>query len=402
MPGQESQGLAESDGMYPLPIEAVEAGWQADCDVYVGSTLLLAKGASISRGMLDALRMRGVETLLVRSDSRLAERMWSGEASSQPLGKLLSSVALVYEQNNVRLAVPREFIDSATHEIERAFHELEMGKSFDAGPMRRIVHDLIGLLGEHPRGAVKLLDLENYDTYTYRHSLNVSMYYLTLAMGLPYTEEELADLVLGALLHDVGKMRVGVAILNKPGKLTDEEFARIKRHPEWGLDILAGEKLSPAARGIVRNHHERLDGRGYPDGLKGDEVGVNARVAAVCDVYDALTTVRSYKQKMNFSSAVDILVQGSGTQFDPAFVHLFIRRVGRYPVGTFVTLSSGETAVVVEVKESAPGRPIVALLLDAEGQTLPFGSQLDLSQEPGLTITGVISHAATGLSAAAG
>lgn len=396
------QGLAESDGMYPLPLDTVEAGWLADCDVYVGSTLLLAKGASLSRGMLDALQMRGVETLLVRNDSQLVEKARSSAAQHKPLAKLLSSVALVYEQNDVRLAVPKEFIDSATQEIERAFHDLETGKKFDAAPMRQIVHQLIDLFGEHPKGAVKLLDLDRYDAYTYRHSLNVSMFFMTLAMALPYTEAELADLVLGALLHDIGKMRVGVEILNKPGKLTDEEFARIKKHPEWGLEILADENLSPAARQIVRHHHERLDGRGYPDGLKGDEVGVNARLSAVCDVYDALTTVRSYKQKMNFSAAVDILVQGSGTQFDPAFVHLFIRRVGRYPVGTFVTLSSGETAVVVEIRESAPGRPVVALLLDAAGEMLPIGNHLDLSQEPGITITGVVAHSATGRSAAGG
>jgi HD-GYP domain-containing protein (c-di-GMP phosphodiesterase class II) len=161
-------------------------------------------------------------------------------------------------------------------------------------------------------------------------------------------------------------------------------------HTIWSAELLTDVGASPDVISVARSHHERLDGRGYPDGLTADQLTRWAKLATVCDVYDALTTKRSYKHKMDFAKAIDIIVQDCGKAFDANIANAFIRKIGRYPVGSFVWLSTGEAAIVISVTESAVSRPIVSRVLNADLTMREESERLDLREHPEMHITGLV------------
>ncbi len=165
------------------------------------------------------------------------------------------------------------------------------------------------------------------DKYTHGHSSRVAMYSQMIAREAGKSEEECEQVYFSALLHDVGKIGIADSIINKDGKLTDEEFAQIKLHPLYGSQILARIKQSPNLYIGARSHHERYDGRGYPDGLKGEEIPETARIIGVADAYDAMTSKRSYRDPMPQSRVREELAKGSGTQFDPQFAEIMLKQI---------------------------------------------------------------------------
>ena len=162
------------------------------------------------------------------------------------------------------------------------------------------------------------------DTSTSQHSYRVSVYSVQIAQRMGFSKKECENLRKAARMHDIGKIGIPDRVLNKPGRLTDEEYAIMKSHVTRGSEILGGFTLIDHVVEGARYHHERFDGRGYPDGLKGEEIPFEARLMAVADVYDALVSKRSYKDSFPFEKAMDIIRQGSGTHFDPAVARAFL------------------------------------------------------------------------------
>jgi putative nucleotidyltransferase with HDIG domain len=385
---------AELEAKTALPLDALTPGLCADCDVFNGDTLLLSKGSLITDRILESLRLQGIGSIAVASGSELARqhRLRVGESVGEDLlSHILSAPEETYSQHGIELALPKELLENTTDQIETAFLGLETGQPLSVVLLRQTVRSLVELVCQRPGRAIKLLDLDRFDRYTYRHSLNVALLFMAVGQNWANSPEELSEQVLGALLHDVGKMRVGRGIINKPGILTERETFRMRKHCEWGQQILAKDTLSPQAREMVISHHERLDGRGYPHGRKAGELMFTTRMASICDVYDALTTNRCYKAKMNFSEAIDLIVQSSGTQFDPEMLHLFITTVGRHPIGSFVQLSTGEVAVVVRLNPTSIARPIVSRVLNKDGEPTGKREELDLSTMRGVRISRVLS-----------
>jgi HD-GYP domain-containing protein (c-di-GMP phosphodiesterase class II) len=174
--------------------------------------------------------------------------------------------------------------------------------------------------------------LEAKDRYTKGHSGRVAQYAVLLARGMGYDEEGLKRVEQAALLHDIGKLAIPDAVLNKPGKLTRQELALVKSHPARGCAIIQSiDSLSDKAPGI-RHHHEWMDGSGYPDGLRGEDIPLDARIIAVADVYDAITSLRAYRQPLSRPAAVDLLRHEAGAHLDPRCVELFIDLSERYPI----------------------------------------------------------------------
>jgi len=169
--------------------------------------------------------------------------------------------------------------------------------------------------------SILIKTLEEVDIYTKGHSERVSHYSTDLAIKTGY--EDIESIRISGLLHDIGKITIGSTILNKPGKLDDHEFAIIKRHPEIACNILALSDVFQFAKDIVKHHHEKYDGTGYPSGLKGEEIPLGARIVAIADVYDALTSARSYRNPMTPDDALKIISEGSGSHFDPVLVEAF-------------------------------------------------------------------------------
>ena len=233
-----------------------------------------------------------------------------------------------------------------------------------------MVEDLLDV----PDAALALDDLSAFDDYTHRHSVQVTVLGLLVARRLWSTEgwtdyrgrrrkdrleDRMRKLGLGLLVHDVGKLAVPPEILNKPGRLTDPEMDVMKTHAAAGVDLLRPADLSPLALSVIRDHHERIDGSGYPDGLIGQQVHEFPRIAAVADVYDAVTSERVYKPAAPPNIGVKVIRSGTGTGFCPNVVRAFRAVVMPYPVGHEIKLPDGRTAVVARVDTSEPDVPTV-------------------------------------------
>ncbi|CAA7599547.1 HD/PDEase domain protein [Acididesulfobacillus acetoxydans] len=203
------------------------------------------------------------------------------------------------------------------------YPEIPLFSSRKSGPKVRAVEQIVQSLRRWSWLEVELDRLCRFDRYTYVHSIHVAVLSLMMAEQLAYKRKDLRDLVLGALLHDVGKERIPLALLNRPGKLTLNEFELVKEHPSLGEEILRLKPLSLSAYLVICQHHERWNGRGYPDGLHGTQIHPFAQIAAVADVYDALTTDRPYRKGLPGRVAYEMVVAGAGTDFSEEVVEAF-------------------------------------------------------------------------------
>ncbi len=248
--------------------------------------------------------------------------------------------------------------------------------------------------------ALALNDLANADGYTMKHSLAVTT--LGLSLGLRVmrrygwvdaldkrrtdsVKERLPTLGIGLLVHDIGKLAVPLEILQKPGPLTDDEWVAMKTHPMEGVRILQKATIGGLTRAVVRSHHEKWQGGGYPDGLAGLQIHQFARIAAVADVFDALSSDRHYRKAWPMHKAWQFIVERSGKDFDPDVVEVFRTSVAPYPPGTAVVLSDGTCAIVKDVRPDAVTTPVVRVVMDASGTLTPH-REVDLSTMPELTI----------------
>lgn len=207
---------------------------------------------------------------------------------------------------------------------------------------------------------VNMLDLKCFDNYTYLHSVNVAVLSIITGIALGLDRGVLSRLGLSAILHDIGKVFIDINIVNKPGVLTDEEAEEMKRHPTLGFNYAKDKlKLSTTSYIGILEHHEKFDGSGYPGGRYGTQISMFARIITVADIYDALSSERPYRKAMSPSEAMEYIMGGWGTMFDPAIAGTFIRKIAPYPIGTSVKLSNGYTAIVLENYENYCLRPRV-------------------------------------------
>lgn len=207
---------------------------------------------------------------------------------------------------------------------------------------------------------IDLSDIRNFHNSTYEHSLNVALMAVTVGIGMGLNNDQLKSLSIGAILHDIGKTAIDKEILDKPGKLTDEEYAIMKKHPNFGYNMLKdNDDISSLSRVTVLLHHENEDGSGYPFGRTGDKIPLFAKIVHVVDVFDALISERSYKKPNTPSDALEYLMGNCGTMFDEDVVNIFIKYIAIYPLGSTVLLSDGRKAIVEKNYSDSVLRPLV-------------------------------------------
>jgi putative nucleotidyltransferase with HDIG domain len=224
---------------------------------------------------------------------------------------------------------------------------------------------------------INLIDLKSYDDYTYRHSLCVAILSVTTGITLNLNEHMLTEIAMCALLHDLGKMMIPVEITNKPDLLTPEEYSIMKMHPSIAAEQL--RKLHIVSEAVIKGvecHHEKFDGTGYPHGLKGDQIPLYAKILAVADVYDALTSTRSYRRACFPNEAIEYIMGCVDMHFDYDIIKAFLKNIAAYPIGTFVSLSDGNLAIVVRNLQINPLRPVIRIIYP-DGTT---SNNIDLSQ----------------------
>ncbi|HEX7029579.1 MAG TPA: HD-GYP domain-containing protein [Gammaproteobacteria bacterium] len=257
----------------------------------------------------------------------------------------------------------------STDGVIRFFNDMRLGKSIETEDAKVVVSELVTTISSNVNTALWLTNLRNQHEATASHCLNVSILALAFARHLGYSHEQLEEVGMGALLHDLGIARVPNNILNKPGNLTEEEFEIVKKHPRDGFNVLKLTREIPkGALDIVLRHHERVNGSGYPEGLKDEEIAEAVRVVAIADMYDSMTSERVYRKAMTPQDALTAMHKRAEADFGKRLMEEFIKCVGIYPIGSLVLLASGALGVVVSSNPEARLKPLILLVRDDRGK----------------------------------
>lgn len=292
------------------------------------------------------------------------------------------------------VAAARPAPTSFTDELQRAadvckrgkaqvvsmFAEARLGQAVNAEACLPLVTEITDSVFRNPGALVSLARLKTQDDYTYMHSVAVCALMVTLGRELGMDDEQCREAGLAGLLHDLGKASVPLTVLSKPGKLTSEEYEIIKAHPRRGHEmLLEGGTAGAAALDVCLHHHERMDGTGYPERLGGEQISVFARMSAICDVYDAVTSNRPYKVGWDPAESIAQMASWKG-HFDPAMFKSFVKTLGIYPTGSLVRLQSGKLAVVVEQNPLSLAAPVVKVFFSTNSQMPIAPVRLELAK----------------------
>lgn len=250
--------------------------------------------------------------------------------------------------------------------VEQMLTSIEHANSLNLEDARPAIKECVRSISANANAMFWMARIKNDDTYTAEHCLRVAIYAIAFARFIGLPDDDLEVVGLCGLLHDIGKLRVPHAILNKPGALTPEEMDEMRRHAEYGYELLQSHHtLEPIVADVSRHHHERVDGNGYPHQLEEWQISRFARMISIVDAFDAITSDRCYREGLSASDALRILYRGRGEQFDAEMIEAFIRMMGLYPPGTLIEMTSGEVALVISSHPGKKLKPKVEILLDA-------------------------------------
>jgi putative nucleotidyltransferase with HDIG domain len=265
------------------------------------------------------------------------------------------------------------------------FQEVRMGNAIDHEAAGVLVEEISSSVMRNPGALISLARLRSADDYTYMHSVAVCALMVALARQLSLDEQAIREAGMAGLLHDLGKAVMPMEVLNKPGKLTDEEFRIMKSHPVEGHRMLVeGGSVSDITLDVCLHHHEKVDGSGYPHGLKDTAISLYAKMGAVCDVYDAITSNRPYKSGWDPAESVRKMTEWSAGHFDARIFQAFVKSIGIYPIGSLVRLQSGRLGIVVDQTEKSLLTPKVRVFFSTKSNTHIAPEVIDLSR-PGVT-----------------
>jgi putative nucleotidyltransferase with HDIG domain len=274
----------------------------------------------------------------------------------------------------------RKLQEKSKSAVTSMFHEARMGNAINIAEAAPIVDEINLSVSRNPEAFLNISRLKNKDDYTYLHSVAVCALMIALGKQLGLSAVDIKDAGMAGLLHDVGKMMIPEEVLNKPGKLTDEEFEIIKAHPKKGWEVLNVSDANAVALDVVLHHHERVDGTGYPEKLSGEALTLFARMGAVCDVYDALTSNRCYKAGWEPAEALRKMAEWRNGHFDERIFHSFVKTIGIYPTGTLVKLKSDRLAVVIEQSEKGLLTPHVKAFFSTKSNEPIMPETIDLAK----------------------
>ena len=326
---------------------------------------------------IDNARGLDVERAAVTASETAEQQKVESTLAAAARGEGPSASRVSFE---AELSRARQIQAHARQAVTSMFQEARMGRAIPAGEAAALVDEISSSVMRNPSALLSIVRLKNKDDYTYLHSVAVCALMVALGRQMGLEGEALRSVGGAGLLHDVGKMAIADEVLNKPGRLTDSEFDLIKTHPERGWEILQASEVSDATvLDVCRHHHERVDGTGYPDRIQGDSLSLFARMGAVCDVYDAVTSDRAYKKGWELAEAIRKMAEWQG-HFDERVFQMFVKIVGIYPTGTLVRLASGRLGVVTDQNRSNLLMPVVKVFFSARHKESVRLESLDLSR----------------------
>ncbi len=277
----------------------------------------------------------------------------------------------------------RKVVTDAKKDIIVMFNDARMGKAVNMDQASNLVDDINQSISRNSDALLSLVRLKNANNYTYMHSIAVSGLMMALGKELGLDSDTIQEVGMAGLMHDIGKLYIPSKILNKVGRLTDAEFVIMKSHPFQGWELLKNTSdVTEITLDVCLHHHERVDGEGYPDRLSGNDLSLYARMGAVCDVYDAITSTRCYKASWEPAESLRKMAEWKEGQFDDTVFSAFVKAIGVYPTGTLVKLKTGRLALVVEQTKSSLLKPIVKVFFSTNSMVHIMPELLDLSLSP--------------------
>ena len=346
----------------------------------------------LEAGMVAARNVHSAEgRLLVTKDTVLSEAMVANIQKTS-LGSIYVRNPL-FQDIEAEEVVTEDNRRKAVMALKSAITAYQKTKVLDIQPLKKVLRELVVEIIRNRDSMIHQLDMRTYQDYIYAHSVNTCVLSVLIAVNLDYPEGKLTDLALGTMLHDVGMMMLPDALLMKMGNLTPEESKQVQQHPEDGFNILRTVREIPiTVAHIAYQHHERVDGKGYPRNLTADKILEFAKVAAVADTFDALVSDRPYRKGMVPHEAYEVMMALADSYVDRDILHLFLTHVAIYPVGAVVQLDNGQHGVVTKVLPRLQTRPQVRLLTDQQGNLLSEQTEIDLTQHLTLMISRVLKE----------
>ena len=337
--------------------------WRTSFLIEDGRQVRRLSDSGIREVWIDIARGHDVDTPDTPTQPELQIESMLGTGDASPLVPV-ERISLAQE-----LAQAHVICGRSKAAVVAMFRDARLGKAIFADQAAPVVDDIVASVLRHPGALISLARLKFSDHDTFLHSVAVSALMVALGRQLGMDEDTLHEVGLGGLLHDIGKISLAPHILTKPGRLEDAEFLAMQEHPANGQRILLNDiDIGPVALDICLHHHEKLDGSGYPKGLKGEQISIPARMSAVCDVYEAITADRCYRAGWNPGEAVRKMQGWCPHHLDQRIFHAFVKTVGIYPIGALVRLRSEHLAVVVDQAEDSVLTPVVSVFFSIESR----------------------------------
>jgi len=306
--------------------------------------LLLARNVTLTSNYIDRLRQASIQCVYIEDE--ISEGIEPDHFVSNELK--VKSINVV--QNVFKHASDKKSVGVNAQQIEK---------------IKDIIEEMMETIFSNRDTLYVMTELMGTDMYTYNHSAEVAVLSMLVAKSLGMNQQFIQKIGVGALLHDIGKMRIPTEVLNKVDTLTDEEMKLVKEHATFGYELLKeSATISPISRQIILLHHEKLDGKGYPMRLASDEIPVHVRIVTMCDIFNALISNRSYREKLNVDEALEILRAEAIYQLDREIYYHLLKVVNIYPPGTIVELSNGSIGIVIKENREAQTRPTIQLVVD--------------------------------------
>ncbi|OHD62708.1 MAG: hypothetical protein A2176_12800 [Spirochaetes bacterium RBG_13_51_14] len=387
-----------------IPVEELRPGMVYDRPIYVDSNnMLITANSPIKENDIKKLMTWGiteVETagvLVKRVDANNEKK--SGKPSEKSSdAENEKKIVIVYNELLKKRKVLIEVHSRARNAVEAAYKAIRNNTPFDTRDLEDSVQSIVRLLKENSNVFLFLYGLDEGKDYTLTHSVNVTFYSLIIGIALKYSPIKLNDLGLGTLLIDAGMVKLPVYIIHKQSNLTDQEFNQIKTHPLLGYRALKDfGKIKENSAIISLQHHEQFDGKGYPRGLRGNDIDEFARIAAIADSYEAQISNRSYRKKVYFYHAMRNLLSSGINNFDPVILRVFLSRMSVYPIGSIVELNDGAIGIIIGSAPEKPLRPIIKLVFDRDRNRINDTVIISLLTESSLYIVRALDESEVGI-----
>jgi len=378
--------------MKKINVDELKPGMVFDRAVYIDmNNILAAPMVPVKEEDIQRLKKWGIQEVetagnIIKQGSEARSKRMSVKSEVEKLTQMIetgnSEITAKVEEKSINT-----LYDDGVNMLEDVFTKVRNGAGYDRHKILGTVDRLIEKVKENKNEAIQEVTVEHTGKYLYTLGVSVAILSIVTGISLGFDKNRLVPLATGALLHDIGMVRVPTYITDKKDTLTQEEYNRIKTHPIYGYRIIIKElDLGNDVATVVLQHHEAYDGSGYPRRLKGKDISVYARIVNICDVYVAMTRKRSYREEHLSYQAMKSILAGSSRKFDPDLVRVFLSNMAIYPVGSVVQLNNGVIGVVVSANSQLPLRPKISVLIDEFGDRVSSERIIDLQEAKNLFI----------------